>query len=200
MGIPPFIYNIIILGPKHSGKTSVGRELAKLLGGPFTDLDELIEAQTGKSPRALFKESPEVFRTAELWSLGVVCGTLPRKRGVAGSIAGRDHNVPGVIAAGGGIIDNPEARQLLGAGNGFFLVNLEVSAETAWERISQAAARDGELPPFLNTANPRETHRMLHERRSAAYREIARLTVPGEGKTPEEIGQELFKLLKLLSD
>ncbi|MDR2247153.1 MAG: shikimate kinase [Treponema sp.] len=201
MRISPFVHHIVILGPKHSGKTSAGRELAKLLGGAFTDLDELIKAQTGKSSRALFKESPEAFRAAELRALESLFPVQP-SRGVAecGGIVRQDRNAPGVIAAGGGIIDNPKARQLLCEGNGFSLVNLEASAETAWERISQASAQGGEMPPFLDTASPRETHWILHVRRAAAYREIAHLTVSGEGKTPEETGQELFKLLELLSD
>ncbi|MDR2741460.1 MAG: shikimate kinase [Treponema sp.] len=191
MGISPFIWNIILLGPKHSGKTSTGRELAKLLGGPFIDLDELIEAQTGKSPRALFKESPGVFQAAELRALE----SLFVLRAVEGLAEGADSGVPQVIATGGGIIDNAGARRLLLAEDGGFLVNLEVSAETAWERVSLEAVRSGELPPFLDAENPREIHHLLHERRAAAYREIARLTVSGEGRTPGEAGQEIFKAL-----
>jgi shikimate kinase len=189
MGISPFIRYIVLLGPKHSGKTSAGRELARLLGGPFADLDELVEAQTGKSPRALFRESPAAFRTAELGALESLF-SLRAGEGVP----------PGVIAAGGGIIDNPGAWRLLVERDGVFLVNLEVSAETAWERVRAAVERTGELPPFLDTENPKETHRLLHERRAAAYREIARLTVPGGGKTPEEAGREILKALRLLSD
>jgi shikimate kinase len=200
MEISPFIRNIILLGPKHSGKTSAGRELAKLLGGDFIDLDERIEAQTGKSPRSLFKESPETFRAAELRALESLipfraaadyAGNADR-----GSAAGRDAGAPAVIAAGGGIIDNAGARRLLLAGEGIFPVNVEVSAQTAWERIAAAAVRSGEMPPFLDTENPKETHRRLHERRAEAYRKIARLTVSGEAGTPEETGRELLKALK----
>jgi shikimate kinase len=194
MGIPSFIRIIILLGPKHSGKTSAGRELAKLLGGPFTDLDECVEAQTGKSPRALFKESPETFRKAESRALESLLS--PRAaNGFAGDADRGSNGAPRVIAAGGGIIDNDTARRLLVEGEGTFLVNLEVSAETAWERVGMAAKRSGELPPFLNTENPRETHRLLHERRAAAYRELAHLTVGG-GKTSEETGQKIVNALK----
>jgi shikimate kinase len=195
MGIPSYIRYIILLGPKHSGKTSAGRKLAELLGGSFVDLDELIEVQTGKSPRILFKESPASFRTAELRALE----DLFSHHTAEGFAGDADNGAPQVAAAGGGIIDNSGARRLLIERDGAFLVNLEVSAETAWERIR--AARTGELPSFLlNAENPRETHRLLHERRAAAYREIARLTVPGEGRTPEEAGREIIKTLELLSD
>ncbi|MDR0997648.1 MAG: hypothetical protein LBL70_01155, partial [Treponema sp.] len=62
---------ILLTGPKHSGKTSAGRALVRLLAektdpaASFIDLDELVEDRTGKSPRALYREGPEIFRKAE---------------------------------------------------------------------------------------------------------------------------------------
>jgi shikimate kinase len=180
MGIPSVTRNIMLVGPKHAGKTTIGRELAKRMGSPFVDLDALVEERTGRSPRALFRESPETFRAAELQALESLLSRPP-----AGA--------PRVIAAGGGVIDNGGARDLLLAADGLLLVSLEVSAETAWERIAAAAARSGELPPFLDTADPRETHRLLHERRTAAYREIARVRAAGEGRTPGETVREIMR-------
>jgi shikimate kinase len=178
---------ILITGPKHSGKTSAGRVLAEILGIGFIDLDELIEQQTGKNPRTLYKESPEVFRQAEVRALADL---LPQGDGCP----------PRVVAAGGGLIDNPKALELLGRenypGTAPVLIYLEVSADTAWERISAAAKRTGELPPFLNTENPQETHAALHERRGAAYREIAALTITVEGKTSWDIGREIAGLIE----
>lgn len=61
--------NIILLGPKHCGKTSVGKALATLLSCDFIDLDEEITRQTGKTPRELYKEGVEIFQKAEVDSL-----------------------------------------------------------------------------------------------------------------------------------
>ncbi|GHT80080.1 shikimate kinase [Spirochaetia bacterium] len=192
---------IILVGPKHAGKTSVGRALAALLGVSFTDLDECVETLSGKSPRSLYKEGADVFRRFEAEALGVLLDGADRNDD--GVSADRKSGL--VIAAGGGLIDNRDVLALLNSGgDGFsdtrpgpFLVYLEVSAATAWARIEQSAARTGELPPFLSgdlsSARPQETHRLLHERRAAAYREIAALTVQGEGKTPEELGREIFR-------
>jgi shikimate kinase len=195
MGIPAIIRNIILLGPKHAGKTTIGRELAKLLGSSFIDLDELIEVRTGKSPRALYKESPETFRAAEIEALEslLFCPLAGDNTAGRDDAPVRGRGIPAVIAAGGGIIDNSRARDLLFTAGGLLLVSLEVSAETAWERVSAAAEQSGELPPFLNTENPRETHRLLHERRTAAYREIARIRVSEEGRTFDETVQEIIK-------
>ncbi|MDR3122911.1 MAG: shikimate kinase [Treponema sp.] len=180
---------ILITGPKHSGKTTAGAVLAELLGAEFVDLDELVERQTGKSPRSLFKEGPELFRQAEARALAsLASATLP-------GTAGRGQEVVWVVAAGGGLADNAGALELL-RGQGFpendtAIVSLEVSADTAWERICEAAKETGEWPAFFNAENPRETNAALHARRSAAYGEIASLTVNGEGKTAEAIGREI---------
>jgi shikimate kinase len=173
---------IFITGPKHSGKTSAGRALADRLSGTFIDLDEFISRQTGKSPRTLYGEGAGVFRKAEAEALKTLLE------------AGEDQAAgPRVIAAGGGLIDNPEALgRLKKAGT---VVNLEVSVETAWDRIAGAAEKEG-LPPFLKAPDPQAAHRVLHERRAAAYREWAPFTVNGEKKSPEEIAEEIFGLIR----
>ncbi|MDR1575295.1 MAG: shikimate kinase [Treponema sp.] len=172
--------DIFLAGPKHSGKTSAGKALAALCSGRFIDLDELVAERSGESPRSLYTEGPAVFRKAEAAALAALIGseTIPGAR---------------IVAAGGGLIDNPDAIALLENTKTALCVYLDVSAETAWERISGAAG--GELPPFLKTGNPRETHRALHERRAAAYRQFARLTIEAERKSPEEIAREILERL-----
>lgn len=166
---------LVLTGPKHAGKSSLGLALEKLLHVPFTDLDELITRRTGKSPRELYREGPQVFRTAEaeaLWSL--LEESAPIRL---------------VIAAGGGIIDNAAAMALLKDTPGIRLAYIQVSAETAWKRIKAA----GELPPFLAAENPEETHRTLHRRRADAYRETADSIIDGERGTPYELALSLAK-------
>jgi shikimate kinase len=104
------------------------------------------------------------------------------------------------VAAGGGLIDNPGALELLRlsalGGTRALTVCLEVAADTAWERVNRAAQATGELPPFLDTENPRETHGALHSRRAAAYREFAASAIAAEGKTPEAIGREIADIVQ----
>ncbi|MDR1098974.1 MAG: shikimate kinase [Treponema sp.] len=183
---------ILLTGPKHAGKTSAGRALAALVSGVFIDLDEYIEAQTGKSPRTLYREGPGVFRKAEAEALEHLLAP-PEHRPPENAAGGRDGKTPRIIAAGGGLIDNPEALEQIKK-SAAATVYLEVPVKTAWERIFRAAEKGG-LPPFLDTGNPRETHRALHEKRAAAYRAWARFTVNGEGKSPEEIAGDLLRKL-----
>ena len=168
--------NIILTGPKHCGKTTAGKALASLISGSFIDIDEEITQRTGSSPRELYKESPAVFQKAEAETITALAGV---------SNAGKR-----VIAAGGGIIDNPEAGVLLASlkNSGSKIVYLDLSAAAAWERIN---AGSKELPPFLQTDNPQETHRILHDRRAAAYRQIADIVIDAEGKTPYIIAEEI---------
>jgi shikimate kinase len=202
---------ILLVGPKHSGKTSAGRALARLWVGKnvpalsFIDLDELVENRTGESPRALYKEGPEIFRKAEAEAL----------RNLFNEAENREPSWPGlshiqgddrrgrirIVATGGGLADNGAAMDLLKdpllkKRGRLLTVYIEVSAETAWERIEAAAKKTGELPPFLRTENPRETHRQLHQRRGAIYREIADLSLEA-GETPEETATLIINNLAL---
>lgn len=182
---------IVLIGPKHSGKTSAGMILAELISGCFIDLDALIETRTGKSCRALYRESPEIFRKAE-------AGTLESVLAESGA-----NTAMRIIAAGGGLVDNEAALALLQAHPQVLLVYLEVSPETAWERIRRTAEKEGELPPFLQTASPEETHRALHERRGADCEAVCKavcsavgkkamgITIHADHKTPETIGREI---------
>jgi len=164
------------------GKTTTGRALAGILGAEFADLDTVVTARLKKTPRELFREGAAgiaAFRKAEAEALA---GALNAAAAGVFAAPGR----PLVIAAGGGIIDNPDAVETLRKARAL-LVYLEIPAETAWARI----AATGDLPPFLKTGNPRETHRRLHVRRAAAYRALAEVVVNAAGRAPETIAASL---------
>ena len=180
---------IILLGPKHSGKTSIGRELARRFKMPFYDLDQLIEEKTGKNIRELYKAGEELFRREET-------------AGMAALLQKKTFEEPGgrevVLALGGGIIDNPHAMALLQRelqkSTGHCTVYLEVSSETAWNRI----AVQGELPPFLEAETPpvsKEKHCLLHERRAGDYKKIATYCLFAEGKSAAELAEDLYNLI-----
>jgi shikimate kinase len=181
---------VLLLGPKHSGKTSVARALAESLHCRCVDLDALIEARTGKKPRALYREGVDAFRRAEAEALS---GALRE------SLADGSARCT-IVSTGGGIIDNGEAVSVIkalasqnDAERSVRAVFLEVSAKTAWARICRSVKAGGELPPFLQTDTPEETHRLLHERRNGAYKELAGFTVMAENKTEEGIAAEILQ-------
>jgi shikimate kinase len=149
--------------------------LAGLYGGTFVDIDALITSRTGQSPRALYRKSPALFQKAEAEALGAALALS---------------SVTVIIATGGGIIDNAAAWALLTSAD-ITLVYLAVPATVAWQRIS-----GGELPPFLDTDCPEETHRLLHERRAHAYQAIAHLVIAADHGSPEHIAAEIMETLR----
>ena len=181
---------ILIIGSKHSGKSLCARALSEIIGGEIVDLDELLEKQTGKTPRELFVEGHILFKKAEASALSSVI-RRPVSQAEGETL---------IIALGGGIIDNDEAMALISeakvqsADRELIAVYLEISAETEWQRIMQTSG-DGELPPLINTNNPKETHLALHNRRAKAYKAVAGITVPTENKSPEEIAGEIAEQL-----
>ena len=180
---------ILILGPKHSGKSQCAFALEKITGAEAADLDTIIEKQTGKTPRILYKEGPEIFRKTEVQALKFLIENNPQTTDTP------QNQKLLIIAAGGGLVDNTEALKLLSGRKDIITVYLDVSPETAWQRILNTAA-GGELPPFLNTENPRETHFALHKRRAEAYKNIASLTISAENKSPEEIAAEIWDITR----
>ena len=177
---------ILVTGPKHSGKSLCARALANAIGGEAVDLDEAIKKDTGKSPRELFLDGPEIFRKAEALALGRLFLGLEENN--------RAHPNPLIIAAGGGLIDNSEALALVSRHKETIIVYLDVLPETAWQRILDTASVDGELPPFLGTDNPKKTHMALHKRRAEAYKALAGITINAEGKSPNEIAKEIAEI------
>jgi shikimate kinase len=201
--------DIILTGPKHSGKTSAGKALASLYSCKFIDIDGLILRRTRKSPRQLFSKGQAVFQKAETEALLALIRSIGgssrtremqrrtisglsrtqemRRRTIGADSARRKRHI---IATGGGLIDNRKALSVLKK-SGAVIVYLDISAKSAWGRI----AVERELPPFLRTENPQETHRALHERRATAYQQIANIVIQAEGKSSQEIAAEIFSRL-----
>nr|WP_275100576.1 shikimate kinase [Olsenella uli] len=80
-----------------AGKTSCGRELARLLGRPFVDLDDAVEVACGRSPAQIIEQDGEAaFRAVETETAG--------RYGARSGL---------VVACGGGVVTRPENRDLL---------------------------------------------------------------------------------------
>ena len=142
-----------------SGKTAVGRAVARLLHLRFIDSDAEIEARTGVDIPFIFeKEGEEGFRA--------------REREVIADLSLQDDVV---LATGGGAILSEASRRLL-AERGF-VVYLEASIERQLERT-----RTGRHRPLLNTADPRARLIELMTLREPLYRGIAQLVVGTDGR------------------
>ena len=134
--------NLVLIGYMGTGKSSVGRQLARFAHMRFVDTDDLIVAAAGRTiPEIFAAEGVDHFRQLETQVL----------RDLAGSAAT-------VVATGGGIVTRPENLPLLRALG--TIVWLTASEDVIFERVSRNRNR-----PLLQTENPRETmHQLLTER------------------------------------
>lgn len=141
--------NLVLAGFMATGKTSVGRAVALRLGRPFVDMDEEIEARTGKTISRIFAEDGEAaFRTLET----ALCRELSARQGV-------------VVATGGGALVDPANRACFAASS--TLVCLQASIEALSSRV-----RGGEDRPLLSAGDAGADIARLLAARRAAYASV----------------------------
>ncbi len=160
--------NLFLVGPMGSGKSAVGRHLARLLHLEFVDSDEEIETRTGVDIAFIFeKEGEEGFRKRE----GKVIDELSRRDGV-------------VLATGGGAIVDPEIRNRLGARG--FVIYLHTSVKQQLERT-----RSGRERPLLESDDKEKVLQDLMDERDPLYREISDLIVETDGRRVQTVAREI---------
>ena len=160
---------VAIVGYMGSGKTTVGRMLARALGWEFVDLDRAIAKTAGRRIPEIFQESGEEhFRDLEHHALlDALDGTRER-----------------VIACGGGVIIRPENRKLLERAATVFL---EEEIDTLYGRT-----REGNRP--LRAAT-REGFEQRYAERLPLYEEVADLKAVVGGRPPGEVAEEIARWL-----
>jgi shikimate kinase len=183
---------LILLGIKHSGKSTLGKLLASRLRVLFFDTDAVITRQTGKSPRELYlTEGEAAFMRAEADACGYLDALL------------KERNQAAVIATGGGVCNNPQAVTLL-QGMGM-LIYLNVSEKTAANRIVgriQPIPEGGlaGIPAYIARENPqtiddvRQIFHRFYEERTARYAVLADKTFSPQDMPPEENARLLATL------
>ena len=142
--------NIFLIGPMGSGKTAVGRQVARLVNLPFVDSDHEIELRTGADIPLIFEREGEAgFRKREREAIAA----LTAQSGV-------------VLATGGGAVLDPKNRRLL-AERGW-VVYLETSVAQQAERAGRTRHR-----PLLRTGDPYQRLEELMLIREPLYRQTA---------------------------
>ena len=164
--------HIILLGFMGSGKTTIGRLLGGHLGRPFVDLDDSIEAVTGKTISGIFAaDGEDAFRDAEAQALV----------GLLAAAAG-----PHVIALGGGAFAQQRNRDTIAAAQAV-TVFLECPLDTMRERCAGFTHRPlaGDPAAFAR----------LYAERLPHYQRAAQVVSTGTG-TPEDAVAAIAELLK----
>jgi shikimate kinase len=156
-----------------SGKTAVGRALARRLGLPFADSDAEVESRTGVDIAYIFeREGEEGFRIRERDAIDA----LTQATGI-------------VLATGGGAVLLAENRERLAARG--TVVFLDTTIEQQLERTRRSRHR-----PLLAGADRREKLEELAKVRDPLYRSIAAVTIQTDGRAPVAVAGEIARALK----
>lgn len=145
---------VFLIGLPGSGKSTVGRQLARRLGLPFVDVDHAIEARIGCSIRAFFeREGEAAFRDIEAALIDEIS---------AGAAA--------VVSTGGGSVLRPENRTRLHERG--HVVYLRSTPEELYRRLRHDRHR-----PLLQVEDPMAKLRELHAQRHPLYAQTAHFTI-----------------------
>lgn len=164
--------NVYLIGPMGSGKTAVGRQLAKLLHLEFHDSDVEVERRTGVDIPYIFEKEGEA-------------GFREREREVIDSLT-QLTNV--IIATGGGAILLEQNREALATRGR--VVYLQTGIEQQLERT-----RHGRQRPLLYTDDPETRLRELMSHRAPLYESIANVTVATDGRHVRAVAEEIVHRL-----
>jgi shikimate kinase len=166
---------VVLVGLSGSGKSTVGRLLARRLGWRFVDTDQEIRRHTGQTIEAIFRDRGEpAFRALESVVLHTVCG--------------RHHQV---IATGGGAVIAPENRACMLDGN--LVVWLEGAPETLATRLERSVPRESR--PLLAGGDVVDRLATLRRDRERYYA-CAHQVVRTDHNTPREVAEHLAELVR----
>lgn len=165
----------VLVGLPGSGKSTIGRRLAKALGVGLLDTDVAIEQRTGRSIADLFAtDGEQEFRRIEE---DVVRAALA------------DHD--GVLSLGGGAVTSPGVRAALA---GHTVVYLEISAAEGVRRTGGNTVR-----PLLAGPDRAEKYRALMAKRAPLYRRVATMRVDTNRRNPGAVVRHILSRLQVPS-
>ena len=157
-----------------SGKSVVGKKLAKRMGLNFFDTDEQIEKKAGATISWIFDiEGEEKFREREFETL---------------SIRIEEDNC--VISTGGGIVLKEENRALLKKGTGIYL-------KTSIQSQLEMTKNDTDRPLLQNSDNKEETLKEMAKLRNPIYETCSEIIIE-ETNSPNETVDKIIQELKLI--
>jgi shikimate kinase len=163
----------VLMGMPGSGKSTIGRRLARTMGLTLLDTDTKIVETTGRTIADIFADDGEKeFRRIE-------------EEVVREALESHD----GVLSLGGGAITSPGVREAL---SGHTVVYLEISAAEGIRRTTTG----GTVRPLLAGADPAEKFRTLMSQRVPLYRRAATIRVNTNRRNPGAVVRYILSRLE----
>ena len=164
---------IYLIGSMGSGKSSIGKLLAKKLDIPYYDLDKTIESDEKMSISKIFDTYDEKhFRKLE-----------------SAALEKYSKHDKFVISTGGGCILNENNQKILKSG---LVIYLKINLDAQYERIKNRSHR-----PLLNNTNIKETLKNLETLRGDIYTSISNIEVDVSNLDKEHVLSSIMTKLKL---
>ena len=165
---------IALIGMMGSGKSTIGKRLARALQRPFLDADTELERRCGVSIQTIFElEGEDGFRQRETELLQTLTDSPDL-----------------VLATGGGAVLRPENREHLRSH--CCVIYLQASLQDLWMRLRNDRSR-----PLLKSADPKAKIAELLQFREPIYRSVAHWSVATGRQAPERVVQDIIHLLNL---
>lgn len=162
----------VLVGMPGSGKSTIGRRLAKAMRLTLLDTDAQIVARTGRPIADIFaRDGESEFRRIE-------------EEVVRAALASHD----GIVSLGGGAVTTPGVREAL---SGHTVVYLEIGAAEGIRRTSYSDAR-----PLLAGEDAGERYRALMRERAPLYRRVATIRVNTNRRNPGAVVRYLANRLE----
>ncbi len=138
--------NIALIGFRATGKSTVGKILARKLGREFVDMDQRLSSEAGRDIATWVKENGwDSFRKSESGLIGIIS----EQKGL-------------VVATGGGIVLDPQSRKVLR--NHFFTVWLKATPQTIYARLISDPESLRTRPALCDLPMKEEIVKVLSER------------------------------------
>ena len=162
----------VLVGLPGSGKSTIGRRLAKAMGLTLLDTDAAIEQRTGRSIVDIFTTDGEAgFRRIE-------------EEVIRDALANHD----GILSLGGGAVTTPGVRDALA---GHTVVYLEISAEEGVRRTGGSTVR-----PLLAGPDRAEKYQAIMTARVPLYRRVATIRVNTNRRNPGAVVRHIAARLE----
>lgn len=164
--------NIFLIGPMGAGKSTIGRQLAQMLGMEFMDSDSVIEERAGADIDWIFDVEGEAgFRKRE----ERIINELTQGQGI-------------VLSTGGGSILSKDNRNVLSARG--IVIYLETTIDKQFERTQRDKKR-----PLLQNDDPRKTLEELAKIRNPLYEEIADITLQTDDQATKLVATNIIEMI-----
>ena len=173
--------NIILIGYRGTGKTTVGKALSRRLGWPFHDADVFLETKQGRTISDMVAENGwQFFRAREKKTIRELSAMKQS-----------------VIATGGGAVMDKDNVDCL-AQNGLFVL-LKADISTMIKRIQADETSQQQRPDLVNGGLYQETKTMIRER-MPTYEKVADMAIDTTGLTIDKVVNRILQNSRIVAE